>query len=155
MDIKIRKDYKRKLERLKTRYGVDEHVIINGLLGNHFIAVNKSKYNENIHHLGVSRFILDGSKAKQVIWNDFVQYCNEIGVGTPEKTSMSILGEILIWKKNEKELVIGTDNNNLHIGEIEKIAEHFKLKSKFIDIRYYQYSFRIFNICVVKEVLDV
>lgn len=151
MDININPEYQRKIKRLSTRYSINEHVMINGLLGKHFNDMSKSKFEQQRHHLHVKKFVLDGSEAKKVIWEDFVDYCKMIGVGVPVKTSMHALGEILIWKKSKDELLIGTDINDIHLTEIEKIAKHFKMTSKFLDISFFQRSPRIFNICLVKK----
>lgn len=151
MEININPEYQRKIKRLGTRYNINEHVMINGLLGKHFNDMSKAKFEQQRHHLHVKKFVLDDSEAKKVIWEDFVDYCGIIGVGVPEKHAMYVLGEILIWKKSKGELVIGTDINDIHLTEIEKIAKHFKMTSKFLDISFFQRSPRMFNICFVKH----
>lgn len=150
MEIKISPAYERKLKRLIARYNVDEHKFINGLLGNHFIAMNKSKSKANKHHLQVQKFVLGNSLPKKQIWDDFVEYCKIIHQGAPEKTSMFVLGEILIWEKDKHTLIVGTDND-IYLGEIEKIAKAFNLNKDCLSISYFQRTPRFFNICIIGD----
>ena len=150
MEIKFKNYHERKLLRISDRYNLKPDDILEGLFVMHLESMNKSKSIANFSHNQIVKFTMNESDhADLMLLDDFLDYCQIIQEGKPDSKKLHRLGEILIWEKEKGVLLIGTDVNDLHLSEIEKIAKSFKIDTDFITIEFFQRKPRLFNICKV------